>query len=339
LPPVLVNREQGGYYLVPYAAEGNLAGAALLINAYTGQLQEAGAFAPSRLLAEGEARRLALEHLGAAAPKEITVEAVSQGPVPGAARYSPTWKVEVDGKVVGVTQQGEVLPRISAEIFAVPVAAPRLGGIAAAGERLWVMDRSRGEILELQRATGGVLRRLGLDLAAPKGLAFDGQLLWVADEAAKTVRAFDPQEGQRVRAIPLEIPSGKGFRSLEALAWDGKFLWTAISAGFSSSINQIDPATGRIVRSFFADCDPRGLASDGLRLWTLCFNGPDHPAVVDERLLGAEEGELTRSRRFIRKLEGRDPAGLSFDGQFLWYADAGGRRAVRLAVDVGEEPR
>lgn len=336
LTPVLVNREQGGYYLVPYAEEGDLAGAALVINAYTGQLQEAGAFAPSRLLSAGEARAIALEHLGATAPREVAVEAVVRGPLPGAARYAPTWKVRVDGELLGVSQTGEVVPGISDELFSLRIPARRLVGIGGGGGRLWATDVGGRSLIELQPDTGGVLRRLALDLREPRGLAFDGRLLWVADQATKRIRAFGPAAGEPVRDIPLEVPAEKGFSSVEALAWDGQYLWTAIAAGFSSSLNQIDPQSGRIVQSLFADCDPRGLASDGRFLWTLCYNGEANPPTVDQRRLADDEREVSRSRQFFKKTEGRQPSGLTWDGQFLWYVDAGENRAVRFTAPAGE---
>ncbi len=331
LPPMLVNREQGGYYLVPYSVDGETADIALLINAYDGSLIEARTFEPTRFLDAEEARELAVRHLGGKPPGEVTVEAVfvNQGGALG--RYRPTWKVRAGGEILGVSQDGQVIPRITDELHALKVDSRQLAGIAGAGERLWVTDRSSGEILEVLPSSGAVLRRLTLDLGQPRGLAFDGSQLWVADQKAMRIQAFDPG-GERTRSIPLAVPKEKGFGSLEAIAWDGEYLWTAISAGFSSSLNQVDPRDGRIVRSLFADCDPRGLASDGERLWTLCYNGKNRPATVDERLLLPDDKDFLRSRRFFKKAEGQSPSGLAYDGDFLWYTDAERNRAVRFTA-------
>jgi hypothetical protein len=65
-------------------------------------------------------------------------------------------------------------------------------------------------------------------------------------------------DGKQVKTIPLRWLHEKGFRTVEALAWDGTVLWTAIAAGFSSTFNQVDADTGRIIRSVFADCNPAG---------------------------------------------------------------------------------
>lgn len=331
LTPLLVNQEQGGYYLIPYSTDGETAGVGLLVNAYTGDLLQAGTFERTRFLSAQEAGELARRHLGGQAGGPVVAEAVFLREA-GAGRYRPTWKVRVGDRRVGVTQSGEVVPRITDELYSLRIPAQRLAGIGGGGGRLWATDAGGRALLELQPATGGVLRRLDLDLRQPKGLAFDGELLWVADEATKRIHAFDPEQGARVRDIPLEVPAEKGFGSVEALAWDGRYLWTAIAAGFSSSLNQIDRESGRIVRSLFADCDPRGVASDGESLWALCFNGEANPPTVDQRRLAGDDPAVSRSRRFFKKAEGRQPSGLTWDGQFLWYLDAAQNRAVRFTA-------
>jgi hypothetical protein len=212
----------------------------------------------------------------------------------------------------------------------ISIQAQRPAGITGNGARLWVLDGATAEILELRPTSGEVLRRFPLGLHGPKGLAFDGALLWTADPVAKQIHAFDAERGQRVKTLPLQVPPEKGYRSVEALAWDGQNLWTAIAAGFSSSYNQIDRESGRIVRSLFADCDPRGLAVDAARLWSLCFNGERHPPLIDERTLSQEEAAVVRSRRFLRPIEGRNPSGLFFDGQFLWALDGTAKQATRF---------
>ena len=119
------------------------------------------------------------------------------------------------------------------------------------------------------------------------------------------------------------------FGSLTAMTWDGSHLWTAISAGFSSSLNRIDPASGEILQSVFADCDPRGIASDGSSLWTLCYNGERHPAKIDRRPILPKEHEMLQQRRFIHDTELQEPGGLAYDGQHLQVLDAKARRIFR----------
>jgi hypothetical protein len=206
------------------------------------------------------------------------------------------------------------------------IAARTPAGVAGGGDRLWATDAGTAEILEISPASGEVIGRFPLGLRQPKGLAYDGSLLWVADQATRRLVAFDPDTGARVRDVVLQIPPEKGYRSVEALAWDGGSLWTAIAAGFSSSFNQVDPRDGRILRSLFADCDPRGIAVVDQSLYSLCFNGDRHPATLDVRTLSADDGAVTRSRRFLRRIDPRNPSGLLAEGESLRVLDATGLR-------------
>src|SRR5574342_220278 len=126
-------------------------------------------------------------------------------------------------------------------------------GIVTMGGRMWVTDAGTGDVLELNPSTGALIGKFKIALKQPKGLTFDGQRLWVADQATRQIVAYDVVDGKQVKAIPVRWPEEKGFKTIEALGWDGKVLWTAIAAGFSSTFNQVDADSGRIVRSVFAD--------------------------------------------------------------------------------------
>jgi hypothetical protein len=108
LDPLLVDAPYGGYYLVPYALDGETVGHALLINAYDGTLLEAGAFAPVRYLGEKEAVETSLDRLGIRRPRSVTARLASDPRAGAASRYHPVWRVEVDGQVVGVRHDGTV---------------------------------------------------------------------------------------------------------------------------------------------------------------------------------------------------------------------------------------
>ena len=211
-------------------------------------------------------------------------------------------------------------------------------GLAAAGGRMWVIDGGTGEVLELNPSTGARVAGFKLALKQPKGLAFDGGRLWVADQATRQIVAHDAADGKPVKTIPLRWPEERGFRTVEALAWDGKALWTAIAAGFSSTFNQVDADSGQIVRSVFADCNPRGLAFDGSLLFSLCFNGDNNPATVDQRQVATQEAEMAKTRRLIQRIGGIVPAGLAHDGTRLWVLDAKGQQAVAVRVAPERKP-
>lgn len=339
LDPFLVNARYGGYYLVPFVEPDGLVRQAALVNAYDGSVQETGVFTATRYLAEEEARAAAVRFLGAKQPRDVRAELVFSDEAGSPTRYHPSWRVSVDGRTVGVTQDGRVVPGLSQADASIRIPARRPSGLAFAGDRLWTIDADSRQLLELDARSGALRRRLALPFAEPRGLAWDGTHLWVGDAAARQLHALDVATGERVHTVPLAVAPEKGYRSLEALAWDGQALWTAIAAGFSSAFNQVDRATGQIVRSVFADCDPRGLAFDAGRLWSLCANGDRNPPTLDRRDRAGDEASALRSRSLVRKLDGRSPAGLAFaaDGA-LWYLDAGAGRAYRIGDAAGLQP-
>lgn len=109
--PLLVDAEHGGYYIVPFAdereREKGTYSHALLLNAYDGSFLEAGAFAPARTVGEKEAVERALKLLGVRRPERLSA-ALTFAPQAGAAdRYHPAWRVEVDGRAVAVSQDGD----------------------------------------------------------------------------------------------------------------------------------------------------------------------------------------------------------------------------------------
>jgi hypothetical protein len=97
MEPLLVNPKRGGYYLIPFSRDGRTAEFAVLLNAYTGALQEIGSFSPTRFIPEQESVSRAVRSVGgqaaAANPELLTTET-------GGSRYRPVWRVQVDGRPV-----------------------------------------------------------------------------------------------------------------------------------------------------------------------------------------------------------------------------------------------
>ena len=331
LKPLLVNKAHGGYYIIPYSTDSINASAAVLVNAYTGGFQEVGVFKPVRYLPKEEAIKVALVQIeGSAARLKPKAELVLPRGDVVTSRYFPLWKVTAGGKVIGVSQKKHVYTRMPRMEFSIPLPSVKAEGLAWDGKRLWVVDKASKKIRGLDPLSGAVVSTFNVDIKKPKGLTFDGKRLWIADEDTMKITAIDPQSGQVVSTIPIRIPRGKGFKSLEGIAWDGKYLWTALYAGFSSSFNQVDPQDGKIIKSIYADCNPRGVASDGEYLWSICYNGKDFPPKIDRRNIEGREHEMLRSRKFIADIEGREPTALAYDGQYLWYTDRQAGRIFRL---------
>lgn len=244
-------------------------------------------------------------------------------------------------------------------------------GIAWQGRRyLWVLDDEKKKIDRFDTTLGKPYPdpKHSIDLTKPcefglkkfKGLVFDkeGKVLWVvaqekAEEKAKVKKTpilikIDPVDGKMEKPIKMEIPVDKGFDSIEGITWDekGKCLWVAIYAGYSSSFNQIDPETGEINRSIFADCNPRGIATDGEYLWSICYNDKKFPSKIDKRKIPKKDKdykiddyEIFHSRTFVKDIPKEvEPNGLAFDDIHLWYADRETKTVIRFTPpDVQEK--
>ena len=209
----------------------------------------------------------------------------------------------------------------------------RIEGIAWDGKNLLAFDGEKKRINRIDTISRSLVQPLDLNQKKLKGLAFDekAKAFWVADEEEKTLIMIDPVDGRTIKTINMEIPADKGFDSIEGIAWGGGYLWVAIDAGFSSSFNQIDPETGKIVRSIFADCFPRGIATDGEYLWSICYNGEKFPSKIDKRKIQAtKDAETFHSRVFIKDITNAEPAGLVFDGKHLWYADRLSKSVIKV---------
>jgi hypothetical protein len=110
LKPLLVNGARGGYYIIPFAEEGSrLAGTAILVNAYTGNFQEVGAFKPVPYLSKEEAVGNTLRQLNLDKSNTADAELVNaQGGNVGN-RYFPSWNVTVGNRVVNIDLRGTML--------------------------------------------------------------------------------------------------------------------------------------------------------------------------------------------------------------------------------------
>jgi len=108
LQPILVNPREAAYYLIPYSRDGQMSHLAILINAYSGEIQEVATFPPRRLLLQKEAieraaKELHIEDLSAA--RAVSVYAPESG---AEIRYLPAWQVELGGKVVLLDESGKM---------------------------------------------------------------------------------------------------------------------------------------------------------------------------------------------------------------------------------------
>jgi streptogramin lyase len=204
-------------------------------------------------------------------PKELYVaELVFPEGQQVVSRYFPVWQVTVNRQTIGVTQQQQIFTRMPQLQPSIPAAAAMPQGLALDDKHFWLFDEKTGELKSVDKRSGAPVKSFKPDVKQVSAAAFGGGNVWLADQAAMKITAINPQTGAITRSLPLNYPKEKGFNQVSGMAWDGDNLWMAIAAGFSSSINQIDPATGDIKRSVFAECDPRGIAIRDGALYTVC---------------------------------------------------------------------
>jgi hypothetical protein len=162
---------------------------------------------------------------------------------------------------------------------------------------------------------------------AARALTFAQGHLWSIGAERDLLVKIDPATGALVGTLRLEI------ETVRALAWDGRSFWCA-AEGDSPNIYQVDPATGRTLRSIYrpprdpANWPPtaiEALAWDGKYLWVAFEAG-----LWSSRLVRLDVAD----GRAVQSMNAHGiPLGLASDGQSLWMAtyDAGSSGRSLLA--------
>lgn len=205
-------------------------------------------------------------------------------------------------------------------------------GIVMVKDHLWGIDSKRRALLKIDIQTKKIVDSLTTEVRSPRGLAWDGKYFWSADNETKMIHQIDSITGKIIRSLDVPIYGKKESAILEAVTWDGKYLWVAYSAGWSSRIHRMDIETGEIVLSMFADCYPKGLATDGKYLWVMRYNLGKYPGVIDQRTIMDDPGKMTLSRKFLVRTLGKEPTSVTFDGKYLWVADRERKSLQRIEL-------
>jgi hypothetical protein len=115
---LLINKERKAYYLVPMEYEDRRVPGAILMNAYTGEFQEIGAFPrPLEYLTEDEAVRIAICSIRNRPATRPVAELEYRPSQQMRSRYRPVWKITVTVRettiIRYVSQLGEVFTEIT----------------------------------------------------------------------------------------------------------------------------------------------------------------------------------------------------------------------------------
>jgi glutamine cyclotransferase len=187
-----------------------------------------------------------------------------------------------------------------------------VAGVSFDGDRVWIATGER--LIALDPESGEISR--SLDVAADAGTAFDGEHLYQIADAV--IRKIAPASGEVIAVIPAP---GGGEDS--GLAWAEGSLWVGQHRG--RRIHQVDPETGKVLRTIETDRFVTGVTWVDGELWHGTWEGSES----DLRRIDPETGDV------LERLEmppGTGVSGLESDGGdrfFCGGADSGKVRAVR----------
>lgn len=211
--------------------------------------------------------------------------------------------------------------------FPAPGPSPR--GLAWDGEYLWVGDDSTVTIYKVDPVNGRVVSSFKATGTELRGLAWDGEDLWQADNAAMKLNRVDSVSGSVLSVIGAPLLRTEGSRAeLGGLAWYGSLLWCGTVDGWSSRMDQVDPADGTVKCSYATMGYPRALATDGTFIWSATDNGGKRSGIVYRYNLA--DGLLVSQF----DTPGLYPSGLAFDGRYLWCADRETGTIYRLTAEL-----
>lgn len=213
------------------------------------------------------------------------------------------------GAVSGVSPRGN-------RIIRTRVVFPhgRSRGIAARGERAWMIDGVGGQLVEVDPRTLAVTWRLEGAARAPAGIASTRSAVWITDFAAGEVVRIDPRQ----RRVVSRTPVGGAPTAIVATETS---VWVADTDG--GAVVEIDALTARVIRRVRVGVAP----------YTLTY--------ADERLFVAGLGDGTvavldkDARLEAVHLVGGDILGLSVGGDAKIYVGVSSDRLVRAVNQEG----
>ncbi|KRQ04248.1 Vgb family protein [Bradyrhizobium manausense] len=185
-------------------------------------------------------------------------------------------------------------------------------GVTYDGSQVWFA--SGDKVNALDPASGEVSR--SIDVAAHAGTAFDGRHLFQIAE--DRIQKIDAASGAIVSTIPA--PGGGGD---SGLAWAEGSLW--VGQYRERKIHQVDPETGKILRTIESKRFVTGVTWVDGELWHGTWEGDDS----DLRRIDPDTGKVLEQ---LDMPEGTMVSGLESDGGdqlFCGGGDSGKVRAVR----------
>jgi outer membrane protein assembly factor BamB len=187
--------------------------------------------------------------------------------------------------------------------------AERIHGVSYDGSLVWAATGEK--LVAFDPASGKTVRTL--DRACDAGTAFDGKYLYQIAEAR--IDRIDPASGDVVGSIPAP-----GHGSDSGLAWAEGSLW--VGQYRDRKIHQIDPETGRLIRTVESNRFVTGVTWVDGELWHGTWEGDES----DIRRVDPQSGAVLEQ---LKMPGGAAVSGLESDGAELFYAGGGASGKVR----------
>ena len=156
--------------------------------------------------------------------------------------------------------------------------------------------------------TQQIIHRIASPSTSTGELAFDGENIWMASPGDNSLYNLSPSDGSVIGIIEVDTdPRG--------LTYDGTALWVADRS--NRILQQIDPKNEVIMQQFDLDnFRSAGLAWDNGNLWLA--NNQQNTTIGDSiYYISSTTGNIINSRTPF----GTQPAGLAFDGTYLYQTD------------------
>ena len=185
-----------------------------------------------------------------------------------------------------------------------------VAGVSFDGSRVWFATGDRLNALDPE--SGEVTR--SLDVAAHAGTAFDGKNLFQIADAV--IRKIDPDTGEVISMMPA--PGGGGD---SGLAWAEGSLWVGQHRG--RRIHQVDPDTGKVLRTIESDRFVTGVTWVDGELW----HGTWEDSKSDLRRIDPGTGEVLER---VDMPLGTGISGLESDGVDRFFCGGGSSGKVRV---------
>lgn len=187
--------------------------------------------------------------------------------------------------------------------------ADKVAGVTHDGKQVWAATGTR--LIAFDPDTGATTRTL--DQPCDAGTAFDGTCLYQIAE--DRIDKIDPASGKVLASIPAP-----GHGNDSGLAWAEGSLW--VGQHRDRKIHQIDPATGRLIRTIESNRFVTGVTWVDGELWHGTWEGDQS----DIRRIDPDSGAVLER---LEMPDGVGVSGLESDGADLFYCGGGGSGKVR----------